>query len=317
MTRRILKCVVVLAVALACAGSKGDKGDKGDQGDPGPQGDFTGTFNGPATFNGENTFNGNATMNGRVGAGVTGADSRLHVAGTGTNAGTGSVSASAGTTALSGVGTSFTGEVTVGSIVATTGSCSGNGQARLVASVGDNATLDVSVPWTVNVINCTFNVTRPTAKVGMDAATTDFIVNGQGQVGIGTATPAAKLDVRGTVSSTNIGVFCGVTAAAYTGAQVGGYTGAKTKCEAACRHPNAHMCTTHEYVMSRQLGITAPNGGAWISGMYSLGSNAGDDDCDEWVGGATEYAGIWGFTSPGQDLNWVACTGSYKLACCL
>jgi hypothetical protein len=315
MTRRFLKCAVLFAGLLACQGSKGDKGDKGDPGDQGPQGNFTGTFNGPATFNGESTFNGNATVNGRVGAGVAAADSRLHVAGTGTNAGSGSVSASAGTTALSGVGTSFTGEVTVGSIVATTGSCSGTGQARLVASVGDNVTLDVSVPWTVNVINCTFNVTRPTAKVGMDANTTDFIVNGQGQVGIG----AAKLDVRGNISSTNIGVFCGVTATAYTGAQVGGYTGAKAKCEVACKHPNAHMCTTHEYIISQQLGINAPTGGAWISGMYDgSGSTPGDDDCDSWTAGPTEYAGVWGFaTGGGQDLNFAACTSSYRLACCL
>src|SRR5262245_10382734 len=113
MNRRFAKCCLLFAGVLACAGSKGDKGDKGDQGDVGPQGNFTGTFNGPATFNGESTFNGNATVTGKIGAGVTSADSRLHVAGTGTAQGAGSVSSSAGTTALSGVGTDFTNQVTV------------------------------------------------------------------------------------------------------------------------------------------------------------------------------------------------------------
>lgn len=305
-------------------GPQGPEGSQGLQGPQGPPGNFTGTFNGPATingpatFNGDNTFNGTATVTGRMGVGIQSADSRLHVAGTGTLAGTGSVSTSAGTTALSGVGTNFTDEVTVGSILATTGACAGTGQARLVASVGDASTLDVSVAWTVDIINCSFDVTRPVVKVGTDAATTDVLVNGAGSVGIGTATPAAKLDVRGRVSALNLGVFCGVTAAAYTGAQVGGYTGAKAKCEVACQHPNAHMCTTHEYIMSQQLGINAPTGGAWISGVYQTGTTpGGDDDCNAWAGSATEYAGVWGAPTGGQDLNFLACTSSFRLACCL
>jgi len=328
MAPRFAKCALLVVVLLACVGPKGDQGEQGAQGERGPQGDFTGVFNGPTTFNGQSTINGNAGVNGnitvtsaggRLGAGVPAADSRLHVAGTGTVAGTGSVSSSAGTTALSGVGTDFNGEVTVGSVIALTGTCTGNGQARLVASVGDGTTLDVSVPWTTNVINCSFEVTRPVVKVGTTATSADVVVNGQGSVGIGTATPAAKLDVRGRVSALNIGVYCGVTATSYTSAAVGGYVGAKQKCETACRHPNAHMCTTHEVIMSRQLGLSVANGGGWISGMYDgSGSTVGDDDCNDWAGSPTEFAGVWGFAgASGQDLNFVACTSTYPIACCL
>src|SRR5262245_61290871 len=38
------------------------------------------------------------------------------------------------------------------------------------------------------------------------------------------------------------GSYCGATATPYDGATVGGYPGAKAKCEATCSTPTAHMC---------------------------------------------------------------------------
>src|SRR5262245_48345483 len=42
------------------------------------------------------------------------------------------------------------------------------------------------------------------------------------------------------------GTFCSSTETTYTGAEVGGYSGAKDKCEAACGSPTAHLCSAEE-----------------------------------------------------------------------
>lgn len=257
----------------------------------------------------------------RLGVGAALPDARVEIVGTATLTGTGVVSASSGTKTLSGVGTGFGTEAAVGSVITTTGNCTGTAQTRMVQSVGNATTLEVSTPWTSNVINCGFTLTRPVLKVsGASASATALVVNGNGDVGIGTATPTAKLDVRGHVSSTNIGVYCNATAGTYNGAQVGGYTGAKAKCEVACGNPNAHMCTVHEYVISQQLGLQLSAGtGAWISGYYSptSGTPIGDDDCDTWKA-TGEGAGVWGSAGAnGPDLNYYACTNTFRIACCM
>jgi hypothetical protein len=318
----LLSSLVVLG--LSCQGQQGPPGAQGEvgpqgpagptgpTGPQGPAGTFSGTFDGDVLFTRDARVSGSLLLSGNVLP-----DARLHIAGTGTIAGVGSVSASSGTTTLSGVGTNYDAQVTMGSVITTTGSCTGTGQTRLVKTINDATTLDVSVPWTTNVINCSFEVTRPLIRAGTNGSETSLIVNGQGSVGVGTETPAAKLDVRGRVSAPNLGVFCGATSLAYDSSQVGGYVGAKQKCEAACGHPNAHMCSTHEYVVGAQMGIVAPAGNYWISGFYINGSQVGDDDCNSWTAGGTEYGGSWFSTGTLQDLNWTACTTALRLACCL
>lgn len=148
----------------------------------------------------------------QLGVGTATPSGRVQIVGTATAAGTGLVSASSGTTALSGAGTDFVKEAGIGSVIATTGSCAGTGQTRTVSAIGSGTTLTLSAPWTSNVINCTFTVTRPALHAGGAAGSTDLIVNGRGDVGIGTATPAAKLDVAGEILGTPAVVMAGPAA---------------------------------------------------------------------------------------------------------
>ncbi len=133
-------------------------------------------------------------------------------------------------------------------------------------------------------------------------------------IGIGGVTPNAntKLAVNGRISSSVLGVYCAKTASTYNGAQVGGYTGAKAKCETACGSTSAHMCSSHELIVSYQLGISIENG-SWYSAYHCV-DQAGSNicDCEGWAG-TTEKGPITTFTKP----NITNCSSALPIACCL
>src|SRR3954469_7233796 len=79
------------------------------------------------------------------------------------------------------------------------------------------------------------------------------------------------------------GSYCGVSATTYNGGEVGGYTGAKATCEAACATTTAHMCDAAEINRSKQLGITMPDG-PWVA-TFTSGNTA--QDCISWTDGVT------------------------------
>jgi hypothetical protein len=77
--------------------------------------------------------------------------------------------------------------------------------------------------------------------------------------------------------------YVGVTAT-FNGLQVGGYTGAKQKCQAAFM-ASSHMCTTEELARSAQTGVAMPANPGWYSASTRDGTGVGSaitNDCFGW-----------------------------------
>jgi collagen triple helix repeat protein len=95
-----------------------------------------------------------------------------------------------------------------------------------------------------------------------------------------------------------------------------GYAFAKGECETACNSVNAHMCTSHELIMTMQLGITVP---ALL--WYSAGINAmnvygelATRDCGGWNDASNSYMGP---TTNGSTFERSYCDSAHAIACCL
>lgn len=136
-----------------------------------------------------------------------------------------------------------------------------------------------------------------------------------------TATTACNVTISGRISSSMLGVYCGKTTATYNGAQVGGYAGAKAKCEVACGNANAHMCTGHEVSISQQLGVNIPSTTPmWLSTYVRAesvtGTNAVLSDCEGWASNNIAYAAPR--TATGSVYPSLGtCDISSPIACCL
>jgi hypothetical protein len=106
------------------------------------------------------------------------------------------------------------------------------------------------------------------------------------------------------------GAYCGVTADPYDGSTVGGYTGAKAKCETACTSATAHMCDAAEIGRSRQLGISLPDG-AWAASFTSTNT---PHDCVSWTNNLNNVGLVINAAPP--ILMEVTCNTSHAIACC-
>ncbi len=123
---------------------------------------------------------------------------------------------------------------------------------------------------------------------------------------------AAKPSITRNGKSISIGgAYCGATSATYDGAAIGGYTGAKAKCEATCGTATAHMCDGADILRSEQLGITMPDG-VWLS-SYTASITA--VDCLMWTKNTTNTIGEVLNLSPPLFLT-AACNTSHSIACC-
>lgn len=123
---------------------------------------------------------------------------------------------------------------------------------------------------------------------------------------------AAKPSVTKNGKSISIGgAYCGVTATPYDGSTVGGYTGAKAKCETACTSVTAHMCDAAEIGRSRQLGINLPDG-AWAASFAAANTTS---DCVSWTNGQNNAVGMVINAAP-PILMQVDCNTSHAIACC-
>ena len=125
---------------------------------------------------------------------------------------------------------------------------------------------------------------------------------------------AAKPSVTVSGKSISLGaVYCGSTAAKYTGSQVGGYEGAKAKCEATCSSTTAHLCTREELMRSLAVGVAAVKTTQY---SYSAGTPTTDNsnDCIGWTSDLGHagllFSGNIGLI-PGSD-----CGTAYPLTCC-
>lgn len=111
--------------------------------------------------------------------------------------------------------------------------------------------------------------------------------------------------------------FCGFTANSFTG-NLGGYTGAKTACEATCSSPTAHMCTSEELIRYRATGGTFVNPPAFVwfaSGVFSrMAGPINLRDCAMFTSsdGANEANGALN----GGALSFLFCDTQARIACC-
>ncbi len=111
----------------------------------------------------------------------------------------GTASIAAGSTALSGDSVAkFASELATGDVIVLT--ASGSSQMFQVASVSANNAAVVTPPATANLLNGALTIQKPVAAL-LGTNGKGVVINGQGQVGIGTANPAASLHVGGNVQS--------------------------------------------------------------------------------------------------------------------
>jgi hypothetical protein len=103
----------------------------------------------------------------------------------------------------------------------------------------------------------------------------------------------------------------------YDGLAVGGYSGAKTACEAATSSASAHMCTGEELARSAAVGIAAPSPDGWYAGLYQADNGtARYNDCNAYT---TNSGSFWGSTNHSGG-NWTpaisVCSSFNPILCC-
>jgi hypothetical protein len=122
------------------------------------------------------------------GIGVPSADYRFSVQGAPV-AGTGTISASSGTTSVTGSGTAFLASQ-VGSVIATGSGCAGGAQVRTISAVTSNIAITVDVAWTTTFVGCAFTIAPPALLIPGTGSST-------GNVGVGTSTPSQRIHIAG------------------------------------------------------------------------------------------------------------------------
>jgi hypothetical protein len=155
------------------------------------------TFNTRTTANAEGAF---AFMNGNVGINTTSPLTKLDVAGSSrikgsaTSVLTGTIDPAASTT-VTGVGTAFTTELVVGDRITVTG------ETRTVTAIATTTSLTVDTAFTDNANDTAPDKLAAQLIIKDSSDNVDFIVQDNGYVGIGTATPAELLDVEGNIEA--------------------------------------------------------------------------------------------------------------------
>lgn len=127
--------------------------------------------------------------------GATGS-AQLHVAGSGAASGTGTAVVTKDSSSVSGVGTNFTAELAAGDVI-TIPSIPQSARVTAVTGASGNNVVTVDVNWTASTTG-PFAIQKPVARFhSAGSAAAALMVNAQGNVGIGTNTPGAALDVNG------------------------------------------------------------------------------------------------------------------------
>lgn len=141
-----------------------------------------------------------ATVAGSVGIATSSPSAQVHVVGAAEQApgpGTVGINGTALST-LAGTGTSFKQSgVAPGDVVVVT--TTAGTFTRLVAEVVGDAALNVNAAYPEAFSGASYIIQKPVARFDAADGTPRLSVNGLGDVGVGTLTPAAKLDVLGTI----------------------------------------------------------------------------------------------------------------------
>lgn len=113
-----------------------------------------------------------------------------------------------------------------------------------------------------------------------------------------------------------LGTYCGQSASA-SGGSMGGITGVRALCAAACGSNNAHMCTSHEISTTLHQGLTVPVD-LWYSSVArpDVGGTP-NTDCEAWTDNSGTRMGSAMHTTTVNAGAAYLCNTSRKVACCL
>ena len=110
------------------------------------------------------------------------------------------------------------------------------------------------------------------------------------------------------------GSYCGKTAA-LNGAEVGGMTGAKVRCEAVCS-PSAHMCTGEELTRLLATDLAFAQSSipsiVWFQSLDDDGGTSGT--CNGWTSNSHDVHAT--VLDNHVRFSWTYCDRRYPIACC-
>ena len=162
--------------ATGATGASGEVGPTGPTGLPGSNGPWAAGTGGAIYYEG-----------GNVGVGTSEPDSALHVQGGAPITGTGTLTSTG--TAVTGAGTAFTTQLHPGDLLVV------GAQTQVVAAVTDNTNLTTEAAFDPPLNASVFTFEQSICRVTDNAGATHLVVNAYGNVGIGTTSPAGKLQV--------------------------------------------------------------------------------------------------------------------------
>ena len=128
---------------------------------------------------------------GNVGINMTAPVAKLEAQGMTAASGTGNLSTSGTTTVTGGGGTAFTTQLHVGDTI------TASSQTRRVTAIASATSLTVDSVFSPDLSAAAFTYQQPTMRLDNSSGAAQMTINSQGNVGIGTAAPAALLHVSG------------------------------------------------------------------------------------------------------------------------
>ncbi len=136
-------------------------------------------------------IDGTGAIAGNLGVGTPGVDSRLQVRGENVLNGTGALSSTGA--AVTGSGTLFNSQLRVGDVLLV------GTQSAVVAAIASDTALTTQTPFSPALTSSIFTFQKPVIRVEGSGGATQLVVSAVGRVGIGTAAPAAALEVNGRI----------------------------------------------------------------------------------------------------------------------